>query len=51
MVEIPGMDMLEVNYCNGQIGSFLPGLQIGEVPCKLAVLRNDRSSGHGFTRL
>jgi hypothetical protein len=51
MVEIPGMDMLEVHYCNGRLAPFLsPGLHIGEVSCKLAVLSNDRSSGHyGFT--
>ncbi len=36
MVEIPGMDMLEVNYCNGLLVPFLsPGLHIGEVSCKL----------------
>ncbi len=36
MVEIPGMDMLEVNYCNGRLVPFLsPGLHMGEVSCKL----------------
>ena len=36
MVEIPGMDMLEVNYCNGRLVPFLsPGLHIGGVSRKL----------------
>ena len=36
MVEIPRMDMLEVNYRNGWLLPFLsPSLHTGEVSCKL----------------